>query len=609
MKKKDQTGFRATGLFLSGFQSIAEPTYIPLKPLTMLYGPNSAGKSAVIDAIGFFEDIASQNKSQVMEKAGRWQHRGLDESGDWPEPGNAVMTNGRFDGFGCLRVGVEFVVPADWIDHLSREVKDHTSAFDEQPHLEKLKLLVGRTVSVDVGIWGPMNPSTIRMAVDHTPIFESRSGDFDDGQMVSWDSSYRRRGDDGFDEDTESDRVDGPLRIFPDHSFWSSDYRIGKLSEFASSNIEPAIGAFVNNKGGCLNLYDATGHGYSDWTDDSGCFGFGLGRSLFDAMYPPSEMPKKQRFTSTGKGIPEKVSRKRTWNIDYLEELVEELGVFCKAILQLGAASLRRVHVSGSRSILAPANMVLHEKRDQWHVDRHPTSYVTLARNLAYDETKSKKIYTSRVPNLQRLHYSRGYKPQADHRVVNQWLTATLPSLRGYKLRADAYLSEPLAKKRKPFGAMDEFAYRLYLVDAQGRPHDFEDVGSGFSYLFPILVALWDGTWSIIEQPELHLHPAAQCDVADVFIAAKNMGHAALIESHSENLILRILRRIRETTEGRVKERSLRVTPDDVAVLYFDPQSDGTTKVKQLRISRDGDFIDRWPAGFFEERSRELFGE
>ena len=87
------------------------------------------------------------------------------------------------------------------------------------------------------------------------------------------------------------------------------------------------------------------------------------------------------------------------------------------------------------------------------------------------------------------------------------------------------------------------------------------------------------------------------------------MGHAALIESHSENLILRILRRIRETTEGRVKEKSLRITPDEVAVLYFDPQSDGTTKVKQLRISRDGDFIDRWPAGFFEERSRELFGE
>jgi hypothetical protein len=28
---------------------------------------------------------------------------------------------------------------------------------------------------------------------------------------------------------------------------------------------------------------------------------------------------------------------------------------------------------------------------------------------------------------------------------------------------------------------------------------------------------------------------------------------------------------------------------------------------KPLRVSTDGDFIDRWPQGFFEEREEELF--
>jgi predicted ATPase len=53
----------------------------------------------------------------------------------------------------------------------------------------------------------------------------------------------------------------------------------------------------------------------------------------------------------------------------------------------------------------------------------------------------------------------------------------------------------------------------------------------------------------------------------------------------------------------------LALRPEDLRVLYFEPQPDGYTKVKNIRVSTQGDFIDRWPRGFFEERSKELFDE
>ena len=46
-----------------------------------------------------------------------------------------------------------------------------------------------------------------------------------------------------------------------------------------------------------------------------------------------------------------------------------------------------------------------------------------------------------------------------------------------------------------------------------------------------------------------------------------------------------------------------------VAVMYFEPDALGKTKVKRIRIAPDGEFLDRWPKGFFAERDQELFDE
>ena len=77
-----------------------------------------------------------------------------------------------------------------------------------------------------------------------------------------------------------------------------------------------------------------------------------------------------------------------------------------------------------------------------------------------------------------------------------------------------------------------------------------------------------------------------------------------IIETHSEHLLLRLLRRVRETTRGEQTDHIL--TPNDLSVIYARPTPAGA-KFTSLPVTNDGDFDKLWPEGFFEERMEELF--
>lgn len=71
-------------------------------------------------------------------------------------------------------------------------------------------------------------------------------------------------------------------------------------------------------------------------------------------------------------------------------------------------------------------------------------------------------------------------------------------------------------------------------------------------------------------------------------------------------VMLRLLRRIRETAAQELLPGVIGLTPDDLAVIYVEGSDDGV-HFRQLRIDQTGEFLDRWPRGFFEERGEELF--
>jgi hypothetical protein len=171
---------------------------------------------------------------------------------------------------------------------------------------------------------------------------------------------------------------------------------------------------------------------------------------------------------------------------------------------------------------------------------------------------------------------------------------------------------EDAAEALKRVGAeISEDIQELSLIDQRtGTRVTHRDVGIGISQVLPVLVAAYGSERKLLamEQPEIHLHPALQAELGDVFIesALGERQNTFILETHSEHLILRLMRRIRETTAGELSEGQRALKPDDVQVLYVQPLASGA-RVVELGITPDGEFSTPWPGGFFPERAEELF--
>lgn len=145
---------------------------------------------------------------------------------------------------------------------------------------------------------------------------------------------------------------------------------------------------------------------------------------------------------------------------------------------------------------------------------------------------------------------------------------------------------------------------------------DFVDVGVGMPQLVPVLVEALQDEFGLVamEQPELHLHPAIQVELGDLFIESacehSGMERVFLIETHSEHLLLRLLRRIQENTDNELPSDAVPLRTEDLSVIYIEPvhtEIRTRTRIKRLRVDKTGEFEDRWPNGFFTERRKELF--
>ena len=135
------------------------------------------------------------------------------------------------------------------------------------------------------------------------------------------------------------------------------------------------------------------------------------------------------------------------------------------------------------------------------------------------------------------------------------------------------------------------------------------DIGVGISQILPVVVAALDPNrpaFTAIEQPELHVHPRLQVELGEIFVPRPDRGGIFLLESHSEHLMLRLLRRIQETTEGTLPAEARPLKTNDVSVVFVE-QHDGETRLTSLPIDDTGEFTRHWPQGFFEERVHELF--
>ena len=203
--------------------------------------------------------------------------------------------------------------------------------------------------------------------------------------------------------------------------------------------------------------------------------------------------------------------------------------------------------------------------------------------------------------------------------TINALLAAKERQLNtGYKKHTRLF-QKLIAEQLQQLGIIDAFEVRQtspnrkdyeVKIKTPGAPDwvDLPDVGFGVSQVLPVVVQSFYapvGSILFFEQPELHLHPNAQANLADFFIDVLNAreegqlrGVQVIIETHSEHFLNRLQRRIAEASPAKP------IRADDVACYYA--KAEGTESVLEpLEVDMFGN-IQNWPPNFFGDSMGDL---
>ena len=123
-------------------------------------------------------------------------------------------------------------------------------------------------------------------------------------------------------------------------------------------------------------------------------------------------------------------------------------------------------------------------------------------------------------------------------------------------------------------------------------------VGFGVTQIFPIIVSALSaspGDILLIENPEVHLHPAGQSQMGLFLAHAAKSGVQIIIESHSDH----VLNGIRRAVKNNI------LSHKDIVLHFFKPRSKNSTQVESPQIDQSGN-IDSWPKGFFDQYEKDM---
>jgi predicted ATPase len=546
-----------TGITLAGFQVFEEPTFIPMDRLTLLFGPNSAGKSSVQDALELYQ-LTLDDKStyeDVQKVLKRHWRRSSKTSDGLAEKVHISVMHSVTDELGLLAavsVGRRREIQQGLWQELRTRPKNYRSQFEFV-----------------------LDPDNIKGELDFTIQYQLFNG-----------------------EELLVGNVDNGMCVNIAHPLLSTSAEIFSIAAQRFPDQVSLRNGLLTTKNGMTD-FQPSGVNFDD-----------------------------RRENWLGLNLSERYKQESAWHRPELQHVVQETSLLVGALLSSfhSESKFTSNKVDASRKVPTRKDLTFElegwDDQLQQFGDQGDPQYRSLATSLAsefFAETAESKVFNVKTRRAYSEHINRSL---SDHLFLEQ----------GYRLDFDfrVLLNKSNSKAAVSGKSLDktEFGYlvEVYLRDSIGRKHAVEDVGSGIGYILPVLCSLFDDakvspdtflrapigvqkSTGFIQQPELHLHPALQAALGDIFLESSSLGKQVLIETHSEHLLLRLLKRIRQTHLQVEIAPELKLKAGDLCVLYFDPSTDGTTKVKRLRISEDGEFMDRWPRGFFGERDMELFDE
>ena len=151
----------------------------------------------------------------------------------------------------------------------------------------------------------------------------------------------------------------------------------------------------------------------------------------------------------------------------------------------------------------------------------------------------------------------------------------------------------------KRFEDIEGSPFRLEISKENGDRRNLIDVGYGISQILPVIYELFreDGPpIFLFQQPEVHLHPSAQAALGSLFCDIASSGRQAIVETHSDYILDRVLLDIRDKTT--------KLTARDVSILYFENEG-GHATIHPIRIDDVGNVLET-PDGYRKFFSKEL---
>lgn len=536
---------KITAITIENFKGISEPVRVELKPITLLFGANSVGKSTIVQALHYVREILERNNVDADRCLG------ADESLDLGGFRNLVHNH---DLTRHISIKVEYLLNAG-------EIQEHHKLYDREDDPDS----VGQQ-QLHVTAW------------DITQLIEINSAWVE--LEVRWSTSLGRpvlsKYATGFN--------DLPFAnvICNDNG---SLVRISKLEDHPSLRSDNGRGCILNH------IWDEYGEVVNEEV-------VGTGNDLKLFLRSPYVLPQW--------GKPLEISREcyiePHCNGPYESQIAALEGYLRQLIVGLGELLLEELK---NIRYIGPIRKI------------PPREYTPPRYN---DETR----WTSGLAAWDLLC-------KAEPKLVtgtSDWLSKKDKLDSGYSLRMHSYkkidmagslykeLLENRAKGENDIASLIKGIEKLpenrqLLLTDERRNLDVlpQDVGIGISQILPVVVGALDKGTGImmVEQPELHIHPALQTSLGDLFISqVQDEGKTFIIETHSEHLLLRLMRRIRES---HLKKDDVKfpynVTPEMVGVWYVE-QSGFKTVVREMPLNKHGELVKAWPGGFFEEGLREV---
>ncbi|RYZ80742.1 MAG: DUF3696 domain-containing protein, partial [Proteobacteria bacterium] len=165
------------------------------------------------------------------------------------------------------------------------------------------------------------------------------------------------------------------------------------------------------------------------------------------------------------------------------------------------------------------------------------------------------------------------------------------------------WFKESGAAKNLKIKSLTNRHFEITVEDQAGHVSNITDSGFGCSQALPVLAAGFNLISSkrtslpaifVVQEPEIHLHPSAAAHMGTYFSELANNNVQCFVETHSENIILRIAHHV----------ASGDLLAEDVNIYWVSANS-GEHTITPLPLSDDGTFTEKWPEGFFPTRSEE----